>query len=213
VTHADEKLCMCVCVCVRARACICAHVHTCTPVHTCVHGCMCERVHCSSVYTHVSSSSYTHVSSSSCALFKCRHVICVCACVYLCNASYGFTYLRSARAPHEGVGRLKGSKGEKMSGRKRQGRGGEGGAPDGGDRRRGGPDHPWPTLRFGCQRSRRKCSFPVIAARQCFTAKALLLSFSLSLCPFCRPPVMPRMEGEFAKRASAVELLQSRYGR
>ncbi len=35
-----------------------------------------------------------------------------------------------------------------------------GGVPDGGDRKRGGPDLPWPTPRFGCQRSRRKCSFP-----------------------------------------------------
>jgi hypothetical protein len=68
------------------------------------------------------------------------------------------------------------------------------------------------------QRSRPSVLFLSCAARQCFTAKALAfssfsLSISLSLSPFCRPPVMPCTEGEFAKRANAVELFQSRYGR
>jgi hypothetical protein len=56
------------------------------------------------------------------------------------------------------------------------------------------------------------------AARQCFTAKALahrdrFLFLSFSFSRFCRPPGMPRTEGEFAKRASAVEWFQARYGR
>jgi hypothetical protein len=32
-----------------------------------------------------------------------RNISRVFSCVYLSNASYGFTYLRSARAPHEGI--------------------------------------------------------------------------------------------------------------